>query len=176
MAYASEWVVERATKNVSVSADGTAWRDVTAGDAIPNAVWVRTGPRSRVILATGSERIMYRENTLAAISVSQPTGKKTKVTQKRGSILLSVKKRRTQHTSVVTPHLAAVVKGTVFEVTVGRTQSRVHVDQGPVEVSDGGRSVDVPKGQAARVGTTSSAIEVTEATETSVTRKWAGRP
>ena len=167
-ASAAEWIVERATKNVSVSADGSSWRSVQVGDSIPNANWVRTGPRARVMLSKGSERIMYRENTLAAISVSQPAAKKTKVTQMRGSVLLTVNKRRKQHTSVVTPHLAAVVKGTVFEVSVGRVRSDVRVDSGLVEVSDGERSVDVSKGQEASVGGSKSGISVTDATETSL--------
>ncbi len=168
-AQASEWVVQRATKNVSVSANGTTWHGVKAGDAVPNAYWVRTGPRGRVILAKGSERIMYRANTIAAISVSQPKGKKTKVTQTRGSILLSVKKRRAQHTSVVTPHLAAVVKGTVFEVSVEGNRSDVRVDKGLVEVSDGDRSVNVSPGQVARVNITRKGIDVAPTSETSLT-------
>jgi len=167
-ASASEWVVERATKNVSVSFDGSSWQDVQTGDVIPNAYWVRTGPRARVLLSKGSERIMYREGTLAAINVSQPKGKKTKVTQKRGSILLAVKKRSTQHTSVVTPHLAAVVKGTVFEVAVGRKQTKVRVDRGLVAVSDGKQTVDVPGGQAAKAGPNLSGIDVSTATMTSI--------
>ncbi len=171
LAHASEWLVERATKNVSVSADGSSWRPIQAGAAVPNAYWVRTGPRARVILANGRERIMYRENTVAAVSVSQPSGQKTKVTQRRGSILLSVEKRRRQHTSVVTPHLAAVVKGTVFEVTVRRSRSDVRVDRGLVEVSDGDRSVDVPAGRAAAVNTSRKGIEVSRASKTSLTAR-----
>jgi hypothetical protein len=166
---AAEWLVERATKNVSVSADGSSWRPVEAGDAIPNAYWVRTGPQARVLLSKGTERIMYRENTLAAVSVSQPRGIKTNVTQRRGSILLAVNKRRSQHTSVVTPHLAAVVKGTVFEVTVGQAQSNVRVDRGLVEVSDGDQSVKVGSGRAASAGVNAKGIRVEKAKETSLT-------
>lgn len=166
--HAAEWVIERATGDVSVSVDGQSWHSVVAGDAVPNAHWVRTGPRDRVILAKGTERIMYRENTLAAISVSQPSGKKTKVTHQRGSILLAVKKRRTQHTSVVTPHLAAVVKGTVFEVTVGQQQSNIRVDRGLVAVSDGTTTIDVPPGKQATAGRGNPSVTVTEATETSI--------
>ena len=61
---AAEWVVERATRNVQVSADGKAWRRVDAGSAIPNAAWVRTGPRDRVILAKGSELYHFDGNAL----------------------------------------------------------------------------------------------------------------
>ncbi len=168
VANASEWIVERATKDVSVSANGASWRTVKTGEAVPNAHWIRTGPRARVILAKGGERIMYHGNTLAAISVSQPSGQKTKVTQRRGSVLLSVEKRRRQHTSVVTPHLAAVVKGTVFEVTVRSTGSDARVDRGRVEVSDGDRSVSVRAGQVAAVKRSSTGIEVARATETSL--------
>ena len=168
VAQAAGWTVERATDNVSYSSDGTSWQKAVVGTALPNASWVRTGPRARVVLKKGDERIMYRGNALAAISVSQPKATKTRITQQRGSILLTVKKRRTQHTSIVTPHLAAVVKGTVFEVTVERGQSAVRVDKGLVEVSTGSDSVDVPAWQQAVVTSNSSAILVSDATETSI--------
>ncbi len=168
VAQASQWIVERATKGVAMSADGSSWSTVRAGDAVPNSYWLRTGPKARVLLAKGAERIIYRENTLAAISVSEPSGRKTKVTQSRGSVLLSVEKRRTQHTSVVTPHLAAVVKGTVFEVTASREHSSVRVDRGLVAVSDGHRTVGVRPGLAAKVGHGTKSIHVTKTSKTSL--------
>ena len=168
---ASEWVVERATQGVSVSADGKTWRSLQTGDSITNGHWVRTGTRARAILAKGSERIVFRGDTFAAVSVSQPSGKKTRITQQKGSILLSVKKRRTQHTSVVTPHLAAVVKGTVFEVSVSRSNSSVRVDEGKVEVSGGDGSQIVTPGQRAKVGGKSKSVKVARARVTSITSR-----
>ncbi len=169
-ASASDWIIERTTRDVSVSTDGRTWVTATAGQTIPNAAWVRTGTRGRLVLAKGSERILYRENTLAAIAVSEPTGQKTRVTQRKGSILLDVERRRTQHTSVVTPHLAAVVKGTVFEVTVAQDGSSVRVDEGVVAVSDGSDSVDVEAGRQASASARNTGVSVTASTTSSLAR------
>ncbi len=168
-AIAANWIVERTTTDVTISEDGKSWRAVSNGTVVPNAHWIRTGPRARVLLSKGAERILYRANTLAAISVSLPKGQKTRVTQRTGSILLAVKKRRTQHTSVVTPHLAAVVKGTVFEVSVSKSKSDVRVDRGLVEVSSGDETVDVPRGKKAAAGQIGSGVSISEAEETSLT-------
>ena len=168
---AAEWIVERTTNNVTVSEDGKSWRAVSKGTVIPNAHWVRTGSRARVLLSRGTERILYRANTLAAISVSLPKGQKTRVTQKSGSVLLAVKKRKRQHTTVVTPHLAAVVKGTVFEVSVSKSKSEVRVDRGLVAVSNGDETVDVSKGKKAAAGRNVSGVSVSDAQKTSVTSK-----
>ena len=133
-AFAEGWSIHRVDNGVSVSVDGKNWQLVRPGQAVADQSWIKTGPRGRVILARGNERIVYRANTLAAISMSGKSDEKTLLTQRTGSILLSVQKRRRAHTSVVTPHLAAVVKGTVFEVTVDSAESEVRVDQGVVEI------------------------------------------
>ena len=167
-AQAAEWIVERATRNVSVSADGTNWTRITAGDTVPNAYWVRTGPLGRVIFAKGSERILFRPNTLAAISTSQPTGQRTKVTQQRGSVLLALQKKQSRDTIVVTPHIAAVVKGTVFEVSVRRGQSQVRVDDGRVEVANENGRTEIATGEVA-AASSGSTIAVETANVTSMT-------
>ncbi|MFQ6547004.1 FecR domain-containing protein [Aestuariibius sp. 2305UL40-4] len=148
-AAAQDWTLERAAGDVRISTDGRSWSQISTGAVLENGSWIRTGPRSRVILARGDERIVYRADTLAAISTSEPTGQRTRVTQQRGSIFLSVETRRRKHTSVVTPHLAAVVKGTVFEVSTDRAASTVRVDRGRVEVRDESGRADVPEGRQA---------------------------
>ncbi|WP_299508642.1 hypothetical protein, partial [uncultured Roseobacter sp.] len=54
-----------------------------------------------------------------------------------------------KRTSVVTPHLAAVIKGTVLEVTTNQQSASVRVDKGVVEVRSDERSVDVEAGREA---------------------------
>ena len=67
-ASAEGWSVFRVANSVQMSTDGKTWTSVSAGASLPNAAWVRTGPRGRVILARGEERIIYRGNTLAAFA------------------------------------------------------------------------------------------------------------
>ena len=148
-AFGEGWIIARIANGVSFSEDGKTWTPAQAGMEVGDG-WIRTGPRGRAIVARGEERIVYRENSLAAIATSRPKGRKTSVTQQRGSLLLSIETRRRKHTTVYTPHVAAVVKGTVFEVSVNEFASEVRVDNGTVEVRDeAGRSVDVSKGNKA---------------------------
>ncbi|WP_299508638.1 hypothetical protein, partial [uncultured Roseobacter sp.] len=119
-AAAEGWELQRADGNVRISVDGKTWSRAKDGTTLSSGTWIRTGPRSRAILGRGVERIIYRANTLAAVSVSQPTGQTTQVTHQRGSVFLSVVTKQRKRTSVVTPHLAAVIKGTVLEVTTNQ--------------------------------------------------------
>ena len=95
---------------------------------------------------------------MAYLRSSQTKGRKTYIQQKYGSLLLDVETRRRKHVTVRTPLLVAVVKGTRFEVKVGRKNATVSVKRGVVGVrsNNGGRSVDITSGQKADVSSTSS--------------------
>ncbi len=146
---AQEWTVLRTQGDVRLSEDGRTWVRVAQGSEVPNPSWLRTGSSGRVILSRGNERMAYGPDTLAALVVSEPTGQKTRVTQRRGSILFDIETRRRRETTVVTPHLAAVVKGTVFQVDAGSGSSAVRVREGVVEVSSGQSRARVTAGQTA---------------------------
>ena len=67
-----------------------SWRDVQVGEKFSASTWIQTGERGQVIFARGSERIVYRPNTIATLE-SQGGG--TRVGPIRGSVLLSMTKR-----------------------------------------------------------------------------------
>ena len=165
--HADTWTALKTSNRVQFSSDGTTWNTLAPGSVLQSGTWIRTGPRGRAILGKGSERIVYRSNALAAVSQTK-SGSKTKVTHRRGSLLLSVETKRKRHTSVVTPHLAAVVKGTVFEVTAERDSSRLRVDEGVVEVSDREGQVNVPAGR--EIATLGQGILVARAKVTSLAK------
>ena len=60
----------------------------------------------------------------------------TTITQQAGTILLEVERQNVKHFEVETPYLAAVVKGTQFQVSVDAAGSHVTVLRGQVEVAD----------------------------------------
>ena len=165
----AEWTVLRSAGDVTVSDDGRTWSRVTAGTTVPNPSWVRTGRSGRVILARDRERISYGPNSLASVSTSEPTGQKTRVRQRRGQLVLDIETRRRRETTVITPHLAAVVKGTRFEVNVGAASSAVRVDEGAVDVSASGDTVQVAAGQVA----TSSGSGIDVAATPATSNAWA---
>ncbi|HEV7433663.1 MAG TPA: hypothetical protein VGO22_02145, partial [Pseudorhizobium sp.] len=119
IAFAEEWVVSRTTKQVSYTTDKKTWDEVKVGITIPSNAWVATGPRGRVTLTRGPERLSLSPNTLGAVITTQGLfSRKTEVVQQTGQIALDIEKRSRPHTYVHTPFLAAVVKGTSFTVTV----------------------------------------------------------
>ena len=148
------WVATRATTQVTYTLDKTTWVPLRKGMSVPNKAWISTGPRGRLQLVRGSESIAFQPNTLAAIITrGGGTTRKTEVVQQVGEISLEIEKRQQPHTTVQTPFLAAVVKGTRFTVEVGVGNATVAVDRGLVQVTsfDSGERSDLGAGQGARV-------------------------
>ncbi|MGZ2426143.1 hypothetical protein [Rhizobium laguerreae] len=150
-AAAEDWRVVKATDQAKYTVDRTNWLDLSPGDVVPNRAWVSTGPRGRVQLARGVESITFHPNTLASIATNGFFSKKTEVVQQVGSLDLEIEKRSQPHTTVQTPYLAAVVKGTIFHVTVGKAKASVSVDRGLVQVTS------FASGQQSNVGPRQSA-------------------
>ncbi|THV23381.1 FecR domain-containing protein [Peteryoungia ipomoeae] len=150
-----EWSVANAGKQVMVTMDNQTWSPLRKGDAVPNGAWISTGPVGRAQLVRGKESVTFKPNTLASVTTRGFFFRKTDVLQQSGELELQIEKRLRPHTSVQTPFLAAVVKGTRFTVSVSRRDARVNVNEGLVEVtsvSSGERS-NLKPGQSARVGT-----------------------
>ncbi|WP_049733174.1 FecR domain-containing protein [Rhizobium ecuadorense] len=152
-AAADDWRVVKATDQVKFTVDRTNWQDLRAGEVVPNRAWVSTGPRGRVQLSRGVESITFQPNTLAAISNNESAAMKTQIFQQVGSLDLEIEKRSQPHTTVQTPYLAALVKGTIFHVTVNRAKASVAVDRGLVQVTSfaSGQRSNVAPGQSATV-------------------------
>jgi hypothetical protein len=95
--------------------------------------------------------MLISPNSVIGLPAEQKDGMSTTILQQAGSILLDVEKRNVKHFEVETPYLAAVVKGTHFQVTVNASSTRVDVQRGQVEVADfkTGQIAQVMPGQAA---------------------------
>jgi hypothetical protein len=158
VAHASQWVASKVAQPAHYSVDNKHWIAIKRGTAMPKESWIKTGRRGRLILRRGKEMIMYRSGTLAYLQSSQTGGRKTYIQQQVGSLLLDVETRKRKHVTVQTPLLAAVVKGTRFEVTVRNKKATVSVKRGVVGVrSNKGRdSFDVKSGQTAAVSSSSA--------------------
>lgn len=151
---AQEWVAANATKQVNFTVDKVNWTPLIKGMVVPDRAWISTGPRGRVQLVRGTESISFQPNTLAAIvDRSSFLSSQTEVIQQVGEITLEVAKRQKPHTTVQTPFLAAVVKGTRFSVSVAHSSAQVAVDRGLVQVTsfESGERSDLGPGQGAQV-------------------------
>jgi hypothetical protein len=97
---------------------------------------VSTGANGRVSLARGREFIVMSPKTRLTIPTpAQQDGGMTQIIQQAGRAMFDIQRRATPHFGVRTPHLATVVRGTVFTVTVDEDGCRVAVSEGRVEVA-----------------------------------------
>ena len=148
-AEAAEWWIERMSGNVQIH-DGGSWvplnqdRELNAGDSI----W--TGRNGRILLKNDQGSVLLAPKSLVKIPAQALPNNFSVLFQTHGTVSAEVDKRRTRHFSIQTPYLAAVVKGTEFEVGIERKQTSVSVSEGLVGVVDinTGDTVDVPAGFA----------------------------
>ena len=146
---AAEWWIERMSGNVQIH-DGGSWvtlnqdRELNAGDSI----W--TGRNGRILLKNDQGSVLLAPKSLVKIPAQALPNNFSVLFQTHGTVSAEVDKRRTRHFSIQTPYLAAVVKGTEFEVGIERKQTSVSVSEGLVGVVDinTGDTVDVPAGFA----------------------------
>ena len=151
-ASATAWQIGKSSGDVWVMQQGVQKAALAPQQSLKPGDTVRTGRNGRALLTRGAETILIAPNSVVGIPAEAKNGLQTTITQQAGSILLEVEKRDVQHFEVETPYLAAVVKGTRFEVTVNGAGTRVSVQRGQVEVQDfkSGQIAQVMPGQAAQ--------------------------
>lgn len=135
VAAADDWTAIRLRGQV-IQLVNNQWVPLQRGDVVPDTRYVATMATGHVELARGGEIVSLDPNT--QIRIFDKGGPKpfTTVKQDFGSVAVEAEVQQVQHFAVQTPYLAAVVKGTRFTVTSGRTGSSVAVHRGHVEVDD----------------------------------------
>lgn len=153
VAHADDWTAEQLRGRVLQLIDNQ-WQPLARGSIVPDSRVVRTLATGRVTFTRGNETIDVGPYT--QIQIYDKGGRKpfTTVKQYFGSVSVEAQVEQVQHFAVDTPYLAAVVKGTRFTVTSGRTGARVEVRRGHVWVEDkqDKTRVTLSVGQSASVG------------------------
>ncbi len=141
------WTVSESSGAVTVTRPGYS-AVVVRGGAVNAGDIVSTGKNGRAVLVRGEEYLVVSPGARITIADPKP-GAMTQIIQSFGNTLYKIKKMATPHFAVETPYLAAVVKGTVFSVTVTPKGASVQVTEGRVEVAtpDGGASYLVTPGE-----------------------------
>ncbi|NVK33712.1 MAG: FecR domain-containing protein [Rhodobacteraceae bacterium] len=149
-AFAAQWVLSRVSGKVYlVAADVEAMR--AKRGMVLNPGFTIVTHSGRALVSRGEETISVGPNTSVALSKYRSNESKTTLLQRAGTVVVDVAKRSRPHFTVETPFMAAVVKGTKFEVKVTPKTARVDVERGLVQVSDfvSGDYADVGPGQSA---------------------------
>lgn len=153
IANADDWQVRKTSGEVWILGAKAQRASLSTPAILRAGETIRTGNTGRVLLVRGKETILVAPNS----DITLPSGKtgslSTTILQQAGSILLDVEKRNVRHFAVETPYLAAVVKGTLFRVTVDSKGADVLVVRGRVHVADfkSGKFALVLPGQTASV-------------------------
>jgi FecR protein len=156
------WHVSRSSGDVWLVAPGAQQASLSQEAALNPGDTIRTGPNGRVLLTRGAESMMVAPNSVVGLPTEAKDGMSTTIVQRAGSVLLDVEKRNVHHFAVETPYLAAVVKGTRFQVTVTASGANVTVSRGQVEVVDfkSGQIAQVLPGQMAKVSASGQSLSL----------------
>jgi len=134
-ALADDWLVTK-LRGEALQLIGNDWAPLVRGDVVPDDRMIRTKAGTRATLQRGEETIDLAANTQIRI-IDKPGGRRfTTVQQFFGMVAIEAEVQNVQHFAVQTPYLAAVVKGTRFEVKTSFKQSVVKVQRGRVAVED----------------------------------------
>ena len=135
LAAADDWVATKLRGTVLQFVD-QQWQPLKRGDIVPDSRFVRTAPNGMVELTRGAETVSLDPNSQVRIFDKGGVKPYTTVKQDFGIVSVEAEVRDVQHFAVVTPFLAAVVKGTRFVVASGRSTAWVKVRRGHVLVED----------------------------------------
>ena len=160
---ADDWTASKLRGQVVQLVDNK-WIPLQRGDVVPDTRYVATMATGHVELTRGGETITLDPNTQIRIFDKGGAKPFTTVKQDFGTVSVEAQVQQVQHFAVQTQYLAAVVKGTRFTVTSGKTGASVSVRRGHVEVDDVSNQTHttLSVGQSAIVDKTSTAgsIEV----------------
>jgi hypothetical protein len=127
------WVVVESHGDVAQqTADGML--PVAAGATLAEGAPIRTGADGALLIAHGNDRVTVSPNSAFMLPSAVDPATGPSILEMLGTLLFKVEHTPGRRFEVDTPYLAAVVKGTVFTVTVGAEQM-VHVAEGAVEVT-----------------------------------------
>lgn len=115
LAIADDWVATKLRGTVLQFVD-RQWQPLKRGDIVPDSRFVRTAPNGMVELTRGAETVSLDPNSQVRIFDKGGAKPYTTFKQDFGIVSVEAEVRDVQHFAVVTPFLAAVVKGTRFVV------------------------------------------------------------
>lgn len=129
------WQLSEVSGDVRIVENGRS-RAAVRGALLSTGSTIATAARARAVLVRGQEYVVVSPGS--RLRIPEPSAERGGIIQMLadwGTALFRIERRATPHFGVQTPYLAAVVKGTVFTVTVGEAGASVQVTEGAVEVS-----------------------------------------
>ena len=151
------WVITSIDGDAKVRSLDATEVAAASGATLAEGMTVTTGAGSRLVLNRGGDTVTVSPNSQFSIGPDTASDSSPNILQTLGTMLFSIDSSAgPRNFQVRTPYLAAVIKGTVFSVSVTPEGSALHVTEGLVQVADlaSGQIGLVAVGQTARVSAT----------------------
>jgi hypothetical protein len=153
-AQAPAWHVSEVSGDVRIVENGRA-HPAARGALVPAGATVITAAGARAVIVRAHDYVVVSPSSRVRVPTFQQQGGSGlfQIIADAGTTLFRIEHQATPHFGVQTPYLAAVVKGTVFTVTVGERAATVQVTEGAVQVStvDGGAAEMIRPGMVASI-------------------------
>jgi hypothetical protein len=154
LAQAPAWHVSEVSGDVRIVENGRA-HPAARGALVPAGATVTTAAGARAVIVRAHDYVIVSPASQVRVPTTQQQGGSGlfQMIADAGTALFRIEHQATPHFGVRTPYLAAVVKGTVFTVTVGERTATVQVTEGAVQVStvDGGAAEMIRPGMVASI-------------------------
>lgn len=128
------WRVTEAAGKIEVRHGGSL-ASVNRGSALRAGDVIETAPGARAVLVRGEDYVIVSPATRLRLPEAGEQRGIIQVLEEFGKAVFRIEKKETPHFGVRTPYLVALVKGTVFTVTVDGRGASVAVEEGRVEVA-----------------------------------------
>lgn len=133
-AQSAPWRVTEAAGQVQVRRGAQVFAARRGASVAPGEI-VSTGANGRAVLVRNRDFVIVSPRTQLRVPGAAEEGGHVRIIQASGRAQYRIERQAAPHFAVRTPHLVALVKGTVFTVTVGEEGATVAVTEGRVEVS-----------------------------------------
>jgi len=154
LAQAPAWRISEMSGDVRIVENGRA-HPAARGAVVPVGAVVATAPGARAVLVRARDYVVVSPASRVRVPTPQQEGGNGlfQMISEAGTAMFRIQHQAVPHFGVRTPYLAAVVKGTVFTVTVGARGASVQVTEGAVQVStvDGGAADMIRPGMVATI-------------------------
>lgn len=136
-AAAAEWQIEKMSGDVRIFQDSNiTWVSLSENRTIRPGDSIWTGHNGRVLLSSEEGKVFLNPRSLIKVPAQYLSENQTVLFQSMGTVEAEVTKRDSQHFSIQSPYLAAVVKGTRFSLEIKDGHTRLGVSEGLVEATD----------------------------------------
>lgn len=154
LAQAPAWHVSEVSGDVRIVENGRA-HPAARGAPVPAGAIVTTAAGARAVIVRAHDYVVVSPASRVRVPTVQQEGGSglIQMIADAGTAMFRIEHQQAPHFGVQTPYLAAVVKGTVFTVTVGEHGASVQVTEGAVQVStvDGGAADMIRPGMVASI-------------------------